>query len=241
MASIFGSRALLSIAAAQLLAVAAFADTTESRDLANFDAIEVGGNVDLVIRQGRNFVVEVSADDAEDLERLITEVENGTLRIYQEQEPGGWFRFGWFQDQGGADVVVTLPELRRLRTSGGSDTTSDGDLAGELLEVRASGGSDVRIDVDVEQLVVRTSGGADATFMGRVGALEARSSGGSDIEASKLTAREATLRSSGGSDMIVAVTDRLVARASGGSDIIYSGNPAETDIDESGGSDIVPR
>ncbi len=83
----------------------------------------------------------------------------------------------------------TLPELRRLHASGGSDATTEGDIAGDQLEILVSGGSDVRMDVDVEQLIVETSGGSDATFMGRVGSLEARSSGGSDLQAARLTAR----------------------------------------------------
>jgi hypothetical protein len=238
LASISGSRAVLVLAALSLAASAALAQHSQTRDLAGFDSITVGGNVDLVIRQGGDFSVEVITEDAEDLARVITEVNDGTLEIHQ-REPGGWFNFDFIHSS--VEVAVTMPELRALRTSGASDTRTDGDLSGERLEIRASGGSDLRLALDVDELIVRTSGGSDAIFSGRTGLLEARSSGGSDLQAAELTARVAELRGSGGSDMMVAVTDRLEARASGGSDIIYSGNPSETDIDSSGGADVVKR
>lgn len=231
---------MTAIALVQLISAGAFARSTQTRAHDNFQAIDVAGNVNLVIRQGSDFSVEVSANEDEDLERVITEVRNGTLRIRQEPVRRGWFNFGFF-GSGDVEVAVTLPQLVGFEASGGSDVRSEGVLTGELLGIEASGGADLRIDVEVDRLIVHTSGGSDTWLSGSADLLEARTSGGSDLVARGLSVRSADLRSSGGSDMFVAVTDSIVARASGGSDIMYTGNPAQTDLDSSGGADIMHR
>jgi hypothetical protein len=210
----------------------AAADVTETRDLSGFEAVAVGGGIDLVLRQGDRFVVEVRADD--DASEIITEVSAGKLQIRRKQSLG----FNW-GDAG--SVNVTLPKLVALTASGGSDVRTEGALTGGALEVTASGGSDVDIDVAVDTLEVSASGGSDVNLTGTARAARMTSTGGSDLNAGRFTADEATVNSSGGSDLVIAVRDKISGHASGGSDIVYSGQPSSVDIDTSGGSDVRRR
>jgi hypothetical protein len=218
-----------------LIALPVGAEDRETRNLTGFDAIEVSHGIDLHIRQGENFRVEVETSGASASD-IITEVDNGTLRIGQRRET---FRlFGWFDD---SSVDVTLPSLRSLQASGGSDVDTDGLLSGESLRISASGGSDVDIDVAVNELEVEASGGSDTRLTGTAASLRADTSGGSDLSARGLTVDEAILRSSGGSDISITVLERIVARASGGSDIRYAGDPDVVDINASGSADVTRR
>ena len=56
----------------------AYAQQTETRPLADFTSVAVGGGIDLFLRQGDRFVVEVSSEDLAD---IVTEVHTGTLEI----------------------------------------------------------------------------------------------------------------------------------------------------------------
>lgn len=236
-ANITQTAAAAILAGAQLVSLPAYAETSEVRELAAFDAIEVSGAVELVLRQGSEHRVAVSSDGA-DLANLVTEVVRGTLRIHQKPQERRLFGFGGFDDY---VVEVTLPELVALDASGGTDVRVDGPISGERLAVDASGAADVTLTVDVVDLEVNTSGGSDLTLTGSATRLEVHSSGGSDLAAGRLAAASANVRSSGGSDVTLQVTESLVARASGGSDVVYRGDPAQVDAHTSGGADIKRR
>lgn len=210
----------------------AAAQDRETRDLAGFEAIAVGGGIDLFLRQGERFLVEVESDD--DASEIITEVRAGKLEIRRERS----FGFNW-GDAG--SVNVTLPKLVALTASGGSEVRAEGALTGDALEIDVSGGSDVVIEVAVDTLALNASGGSDVNLTGTARTARLASTGGSDLNASRFTAGEANVNSSGGSDLVIAVRDKIVGHASGGSDISYSGQPTTVDVDTSGGSDVRRR
>jgi hypothetical protein len=222
---------LLSAAAAPL---PANAQQRETRPLTGFDAVHVGGGIDLELRQGSGFAVEVERDD--DLAEIVTEVSGSTLTIRRRSSPRF---FDWSGDIG--SVSVTLPSLVSLAASGGSDVVTEGTFTSDDLEIVASGGSEIEIDVAAGTLDAETSGGSDLTLTGTARSARVRSSGGSDLDASRLTAGEADVHSSGGSDLEIAVRDSIVGEASGGSDVTYSGEPRTVDVDTSGGSDVRRR
>jgi hypothetical protein len=209
------------------------AQQRETRPLTGFDAVHVGGGIDLALRQGTGFAVEVESDD---LAEIVTEVSGSTLTIRRRSSPRF---FDWSGDIG--SVSVTLPTLVSLAASGGSDVTTDGTFTSDDLEIVASGGSDIEIDVAAGTLEAETSGGSDLLLTGSARSARVRSSGGSDLNASRLTADAADVHSSGGSDLAIAVRDSIVGEASGGSDVTYSGEPRTVDVDTSGGSDVRRR
>jgi hypothetical protein len=212
----------------------AYAENRETRALTGFDAVSVGGGVDLFVRQGADFRVEVVSDD--DLAEIVTEVRDGTLEIRRERTLSRFFDWG---DQGA--VHVTLPALTALTASGGSDVRTEGTFSGDELALVASGGSDVELDVAVDTLTATASGGSDALLTGTARVAQLHSSGGSDLNASRFTVAQASVESSGGSDVSIAVSESLVANASGGSDITYSGEPRTVNVNASGGADVRRR
>jgi hypothetical protein len=207
---------------------------SEVRELGGFTAIDAGGGVDVLVRQGSEFRVEITDGDPAD---LITEVRGDTLEIHPRGGLGGLFG-SW---GGGHEVSVTLPVIEGLRAGGGSDLSVDGEVSGDRLYVASSGGSDVELRVAVGSLEVEVSGGSDVDLSGTAESAMLHASGGSDLDGSGFAAREASVESSGGSDIVVSVEERLSGSASGGSDIVYSGNPGTVDVDTSGGSDIARR
>jgi hypothetical protein len=210
------------------------AQERETRDLTGFNAVAVGGGIDLFVRQGQPFRVEVAAADGH-LDEIVTEVIDGRLEIRRKRPPG-------FLDWGDRGTVsVVLPALVGLTASGGSDLEAEGTVSGDTLTVVASGGSDVTIAVAVTQLEVTVSGGSDVQLSGSAGSARVQSSGGSDLNASRLMANAAEVDSSGGSDLSIAVRDALVANASGGSDVSYTGKPSSVRVNASGGGDIRQR
>lgn len=223
--------ALLSSAAAALPAAA---QDRETRSLTGFTGVAVGGGIEVSLRQGEPFNVEVVADDGE-LDEIVTEIRNGTLEIRRSRS-SGWFSWG---DAG--SVSITMPTLVSLTASGGSDVRSEGTFTSDAIELVASGGSDLAIDVAAGSLEVTTSGGSDVRLSGSARSVRMQTSGGSDLDARAFTADDADVQSSGGSDLAIGVRNRIVGNASGGSDITYTGQPSVVQVNSSGGGGVQGR
>lgn len=207
---------------------------TEARDVSGFTGIDVSGGINLDIRIGDEFLVEVDSD--EDVDDIITEVRGDTLHLRMDREH--WNNFDWRDDY---NALIVMPALTELEASGGSEIRVIGTVTGDELELSASGGSDIEIDMAVNELDVSISGGTDVELSGTANMATVRSSGGSDLDARELEVKNAELRASGGADLAITVVETLDARASGAADITYYGDPEVLDSDESGGSDISHR
>lgn len=207
-------------------------DETEIRKVKNFNAIKVSAGIDLYITMGETEEVKIVADD-DIIDKLITEVKDGTLRIYMKDN--NWFNWSV---SGSRKAYVTVKELVAISASSGSDVKSENTLKGESLKVKASSGSDVEIDIFYKNFLLDTSSGSDAKVSGKVKTFKAEASSGSDIKARNLESTICKVRASSGSDITVSVSGELYAKASSGADIRYYGNPDIRDIDESSGGDI---
>ena len=212
----------------------------EQRNLDGFTEIAVSSGIHVTLSQGAAFHVEVEADDADD---VVTEVVGDTLRIYRDTS-WKWYSFGLiglFVDEGELRASVTMPELTRVRSSGGADVRGQGTFTGDDIELRTSGGSNITLDLVYDSIDVRSSGGSTMHLSGSANRGILSSSGGSRQNNDDLAIKDAELRSSGGSNLNVGIVEELQARASGGSDIRYEGDPRIRDIDESGGADVTRR
>jgi len=221
-----------------LITVEAEAQNTDLRDVPEFDSIVVANGLDVEIRQGDAFRVEIMESPA-DARSILTEVTGTTLEIRRDQRSQRFFGlFEWFAPN--PTVEVTLPSLESISSLGGSNVRTTGVITGPSLTVKAVNGSDVEIEVRVDTLQVTSSGGSDVRLAGTADSATLETSGGSDLSAADFTAREVYVQTSGGSDAVFTVNERVVGSASGGSDIIYRGNPAVVDVDVSGGADVTP-
>lgn len=221
---------------ANLPANAFNSEKTEVRDVQDFNAIKVSAGIDLYLKMGDVEEVKVVAED-DIIDKVITEVKDGTLKIYMKQN-NGWNNWRNVKTR---KVYVRVKELVKLHASSGSSVQSDNTLSGEMLEVKASSGSDVNLDIHYKNFSVDTSSGSDARISGKTKNLEAEASSGSDIKAQELESVICKVRVSSGSDAIVSVSEELYAKASSGGDVRYYGNPQIKDIDESSGGDVTQK
>ncbi len=210
-------------------------DKTEYRKVKDFSGIKVSAGIDLYITMGETEEVKIVADD-DIIDDVITEVKDGTLRIYIKDK--NWFSWNV---SGSRKAYVTVKELVAIYASSGSDVVSENTLKGESLKVKASSGSDVEIDVYYKNFSLDSSSGSDAKISGKVKTFEAKASSGSDIKARNLQSVICKVNASSGSDITVSVSDELYAKASSGGDIRYYGNPEIRDINESSGGDVTQK
>jgi hypothetical protein len=206
------------------------AQSTQERNVSDFDAIQVSDGIDLFLKQGNSVSLEVKANESviNDIEtrvegnRLIIEMKNKNYR-------------NWGRNR--KEVYIVLKDLKKISASGGSDIVSE-TLKLNNFSISTSGGSDMTLELEVQELSIAMSGGSDLNLKGSATKLDIRASGGSDLSARNLKVGDCKIVTSGGSDASIYVTGDLSMTASGASDINYSGSPNVVSSRSSGGADI---
>lgn len=208
----------------------------QTRDVHGFHGVSVSTGIDLYLSQKNVEEVVVEAE-ADDMDKIITEVEGGILKIYVKEK--SFFNLNW--NKHARKVYVSFKNLDRIDASAGSDVSSQSTLKVDNLKMYSSSGSDIRLEVEANELSAESSSGSDISLKGKADVLHADASSGSDIKAGDFQVKKCSASSSSGSDVRVFVTEELEANASSGGDVTYSGNPAKKDINESSGGDVHSR
>lgn len=191
-------------------------DISETYDLQGFDEISVGGVYELNVRVGPAFSVEVSGAP-EEMERIDVGVEDGVLRL--EQEDRKFSRRRWRNM--GLTAEITLPALSAIHVAGVADAEVDG--------------------VDAEDFSASLSGVGEVDLAGTCGALTARVSGVGELDASDLQCAEVDVRVSGVGEARVYASQSVYASVSGIGSIDVEGSPANVVKDKSLFADISVR
>ena len=209
----------------------------QKRTVSSFHGVQIGGGIDLYLSQGGDEAVAVSASDPEYRDRIVTEVQDGILHIYLEDK---WhWNLGWGNRK--LKAYVSCKDLDELGASGGSDVYIDETIKSPKLELHLSGGGDLHGKLEIGELTVGQSGGADAFISGSATQLTVHVSGGSDFHGYDLAVDDCRASASGGSDVYVTVNKQLDASASGGSDIHYKGNGSVRESHTSGSGSVSRR
>jgi len=211
-------------------------DGRQTRKITGFHGVSVSSGIDLFLTQKTVEEVYVEAE-SEDLDKIITEVEGGVLKIYIKEK--SWFNMKWNSKP--RKVYVSFITLDKLDASAGSDVKSQSTLKLDKLKLNVSSGSDAKLEIEANEINVQSSSGSDVSLKGKSTFMQADASSGSDINAGEFQSKKCIASASSGSDIRINVTEELDANASSGGDISYTGNPAAKDINESSGGDVHGR
>lgn len=210
----------------------AFGQKKETRTVGTFTSISASAGLNVFIKKGSTSSVVVEADEKR-LDKVKTEVKNGTLKL--DVESKSWT---WGSGNSEVNVYVTYTSLNAISVSGGVDLESEGILTSDNLSIAASGGSDMKLEINVKDLNISLSGGADLVLKGKADKVEINASGGSDLSAYGLTCQDANIKASGGADVEITVDKSLNANASGAADISYKGKVKDVKANKSGGASV---
>lgn len=205
----------------------------EVRNVKNFHAIRVSHAINLYLTQSGEEAVAVSARETKYRDRIRTEVKDGVLNIWYDNE--GW---KWSNDNKKLKAYVSVKTLDKLGASGASDVIVDGVISGDRLEIELSGASDFKGGVKVNELNLDQSGASDITISGSAGKVTIEASGASDFKGYDLVTDNCNAHASGASDIKISCNKELSAHASGASSIYYRGTAVIRDLHSNGASTV---
>ncbi|MFN6962211.1 MAG: head GIN domain-containing protein [Pyrinomonadaceae bacterium] len=184
---------------------------TEKRGVSDFSKIVVGGVFNVEIVAGREYSVEVTADDNL-LPYIETETHGDTLDIRLTKRVSRHSEL---------KVKITAPVIDGVESGGASRIDVSG-VTGDTFDLDTSGASRVTLRGDVNNAVIRASGAGS-------------------VDAGDLRAANADVDASGAAKVAVNVSGHLKADASGASRISYRGSPASVERHTSGAGSVDQR
>jgi hypothetical protein len=208
-----------------------------TRSVKGFHGVKVSDGIDLYLSYGDEALA-VSASEEKYRDRIKTEVENGILRIWYDNEGGSQIIF---TNRRNLRAYVSYKQMDMIHASAGSDILVDGAIKGNSLTMKISSGSDFKGNVDLDELKVDQSSGSDVQIGGKAKNVYIEASSGSDFNGYNLSVDVCTAKCSSGSDITITVNKELNAKASSGSDINYKGNATMVNADKSSGGSVTKR
>ena len=205
---------------------------TQERKISNdFTSIKISRGLDLYLTQSNAVSLTVEAD--ENLhEIIITEVENGVLKIYSDKN---------IWKAKAKKVHISVKNLEELKATSGSNVYTENTLAVNTLKVSATSGANVKISVDTESIATSATSGSNLKVMGTTTNHTSKATSGSSIKAYELESKNTSVKASSGANIDVHASEKIEAKASSGGDIDYKGNPKQINKKSSSGGNISAR
>jgi hypothetical protein len=193
-----------------------------------FTEIKASTGLDVYITQEDQQTVTLEADEnLQDL--IVTEVENGVLKIYSEKNI-------WSAKS--KKVHISVKKLNSLKATSGSAVRSKTTIQSDEISIDASSGASVRMTVAANSVATNTSSGATIRVAGTADNHAAKASSGSSIKAYDLISKNVIVKVSSGANIDIHASEKIEARASSGGDIDYKGTPEKVIVKTSSGGSI---
>jgi hypothetical protein len=211
--------------------------TTETRDVADFERIELNCSADLDITIGTSFQVTVTTDDNLQDNIIVEQTGRRTLTIDSE---------GSYTTHRGVKVEITMPSLSRLDLAGSGDVIITG-LKAESFDVELDGSGDIEFDGEIkdlqitiggsgnvtghdlvtERVTVETGGSGDVELDGKATEVDCRIDGSGDIDVSRLEAGSASAEINGSGNIGIYAENSFEGAVNGSGDIDLYGDPKD--------------
>jgi len=212
-----------------------FAQKTENRDVRDFESISLLIHAKVYLTQDNSTSLKIKGD-ADDLEEIITIVEDGTLNIKRKKNKS----WGWNNSFKSIEVYVSSATIKNLKISGSGNIAAKSSIKTGNANYAISGSGNISIDdLSAETVECHISGSGDVNLKGNgLRKLEIHISGSGDVNAGYLKSENVSVRVSGSGDCKVYATKNLNARVAGSGDIYYRGKPDSVDSKSAGSGHI---
>ena len=201
------------------------------RSVSGYHGVAVSGSIELFLTQGNEESVVVSADDTNLRDKVITEVDDGILRIYLERK--NKIQIDW-PNQKKIRAYVSVKDIDYLSSAGSGKLHLEGNIKTDKLKVDISGSGNLEGAVTTKDLSLGISGSADADLSGTAEKSDFHISGSGNIRSYDFSTEYCTASISGSGNVKITVTKELSAHISGSGSVFIKGDGLIRDYSASG-------
>ena len=224
----------------------------ERRDVDTFYAINYALPFEVEFVQGDQEYVLLEGDE-DVIEDVITEIKDGTLRVYRRDR---WFNW----NDGKIVVTIGFEEIDSLALAGsgdgfveridsedltlaisGSASLEAEEVSAKALLLKIAGSGDVSIaDLDADSISTKIAGSGDIELAGRSDEQEITIAGSGDYDGRRLRSDASDISIKGSGDVEVWAESQLDVSIMGSGDVRFYGDPTITERINGSGS-VEPR
>ena len=216
-------RTFLTAASIFLLAGPAGA-ATRNFGVTGFEKVRIEGAYKVVLTTGVAPFARATGSAAA-LDRIAIEVRDNVLVVHGNQSSWGGYPG---KDAGTVQIDIGTHDLRSAWLSG-AGTLAINRIEGLSFDLSSQGSGSVTVgQADVDQLNVSVVGTSSAVLAGRAAKVTSVVRGISSLDASGLTAKDATIGAEGAATIKANVSDAVTIDANGPASITLGGRPACT-------------
>ncbi|TFH27653.1 MAG: DUF2807 domain-containing protein [Bacteroidia bacterium] len=187
------------------------------RKLETFSGIGIGVHADVYYTPGNTHEIRIEGE-AEDVEDLITEVEDGFLTLKYED---------WRIHRSKLTIHITSKELEAVKMSGSGMFASAEAVTSDEMEIAISGsGNIVFSKLTADEVGVKISGSGDVLLdSGNSDEMDLKISGSGQLKAETFDVNEFSAAISGSGGARITAKEELEVKISGSGSVYYHGNP----------------
>jgi hypothetical protein len=208
--------------------------TTRDYQVGGFDKLEVAGPYEVTVATGGAPSVKASGGERA-IERMVVEVEGGTLKIHPKRRSG--MSFGWSRSHP-VKLTVTVPRLSSAEIAGSGDISID-KVSGDAFEGGIAGSGSLRLgQVDVKRIKAGIAGSGEfKAGSGRAAEAEYEIAGSGDIDAAGLVAETASVSIAGSGNVAANATGSASVDIAGSGDVRMTGG-AKCTVSKAGSGNV---
>ncbi len=229
---------------------------TETRkyDFSEFTRVDISSSLRYEVIHSDTYSVSITANKNVFDDIKVTQ-EGQTLIIGMEIPGAPW---AIFKVNPSINVVITLPKLDGLRSSGATHGTISEFISADALDFTVSGASSIELvqisvgdvrfyvsgsskvtgGIEANNMELKLSGASTVQLKGSSSNMVTDVSGSSNLRLSDLRVGNANITLSGASNGTIAVDGNLDARLSGSSRLVYVGDPTLGIVNVTGASTL---
>ena len=207
---------------------------TRTFQVGAFERIEVSGPYEVSVTTGAAPLVRASGG-GQAIERMIVEVENGTLKIHSNKRSGA--NFGWSSGHP-VKLTVTVPALTAAQVAGSGSIAVDR-ISGASFDAGVAGSGELRLGrVDVQRFTADIAGSGEIEAgAGRAPVVDFRIAGSGDIAAGALIAEVASVSIAGSGSVAAYATGTASVDVGGSGDVRMAGG-AKCTVSKAGSGNV---
>lgn len=192
--------------------------TTTTRNVSDFEKIEVSGSFDVELIKGNEGNITINAD-ANLMEYIITEVKKRKLQIKTEKgiqiKPTRKIK-----------ITLTFESMNAIAMAGSGNIHSSDQIESNELKLSVAGSGDMDLKVDTGELKSSIAGSGNIHLSGTSDDLTCSIAGSGNVKGDDLKANKTSVSIAGSGNVEVNAVEEIHAKIAGSGNVIYSGNPS---------------
>jgi len=191
--------------------------TTITRDVSDYDQVGIAGDFDVKLFKGEEGTINITADENL-LEYIVTEVENGNLKIKPEKGYN-------LTSRKSIEITVPFEAIDGVSLAGSGDVFSNDIINSNKLRLSLAGSGNMDLNVSAGDVDSSIAGSGNIKLKGNADNFNCRISGSGNLNGYDLKATVANASIAGSGNVKVNAVNEIHAKIAGSGNILYSGDP----------------